>query len=230
MSSSLRFYFWPTPNARKVAIFLEEAELDYEVIPVDIARGAQLEADFESINPNRKIPALIDLDIGPEPLAIFESGAILMHLAEKTSRFWPSEPAARSATTQWLFWQMAGLGPMAGQLSHFVNYAPPGQDYGRERYAREYRRLLEVLDRRLASHEFLAGTYSIADMACFPWVLPYRALSASLDGLPALRRWFDAIKTRPAVRRAVDLGADWVERRPKLDAAARKVLFEGHKP
>lgn len=214
-------YFWPTPNGKKVSIMLEECELPYNVVPVDIGRGAQFSPEFLRISPNNRIPAVIDHD---EDLSIFESGAILMYLAEKAGRFMPVPLKERYEVVQWLIWQVAGLGPMAGQLSHFVNYAPEPVPYARKRYADEYDRLLCVMDNRLAEQEFLAGEYSIADMAAFPWVMSYKRLEASLDELPDLRRWLDAIKQRPAVRRGLDLGSDW--KRPELtDAEARKVLF-----
>jgi GST-like protein len=217
-------YFWPTPNTRKVAIFLEEAGLPYRTVLVDITSGDQHDPAFRVISPNGRIPALVDRRNDP-PVQIFESCAILLHLAEADGRFMPTDPQGRAAVSQWLFWQAAGLGPMAGQLSHFVNYAPSENVYSRERYASEYDRLLSVMDGQLQREPFLAGAYSIADMACFPWVLTYRALEASLEGKPGLRRWFDLMKARPAVRRAVELGSDLAERRPKLSKDARKVLF-----
>lgn len=217
-------YFWPTPNTRKVAIFLEEAGLAYRTVLVDITGGDQHDPTFRAISPNGRIPALVDRRTDP-PVRIFESCAILLHLAEAEGRFMPADAHGRAAVSQWLFWQAAGLGPMAGQLSHFVNYAPPENVYSRERYAREYDRLLSVMDGQLQREPFLAGTYSIADMACFPWVLTYRALEASLEDKPGLRRWFDAMKTRPAVRRAVELGRELAGRRPKLSEDARRILF-----
>ena len=222
--TALELHFWPTPNTRKVAIFLEEAGLPYDLVLVDITRGDQKQSDFLEISPNGRIPALIDRRSGAD-VPIFESCAILLHLAESTGQYIPTDPRLRSEAIQWLFWQAAGLGPMAGQLSHFVNYAREGNSYSLSRYRKEYNRLLGVMDHRLAAHEYLAGRYSIADMACFPWVLTYRALEANLDDKPNLRRWFDAIKQRPAVRRAIELGSDLADRRPQLSRKARGILF-----
>lgn len=214
-------YFWPTPNGKKISIMLEECNLPYNVVPVDIGRGAQFSAEFLSISPNNRMPAIVDHDVD---ISIFESGAILMYLAEKTGRFMPAALKERYEVIQWLIWQVAGLGPMAGQLSHFVNYAPEPVPYARERYQNEYDRLLYVMDTRLDEREFLAGDYSIADMAAFPWVMPYKRLGAILDEFPNLRRWFDAIKKRPAVSRGVDIGSDW-KRSELTGEEARKVLF-----
>lgn len=214
-------YFWPTPNGKKISIMLEECGFPYHVVPIDIGRGAQFSPEFLSISPNNRMPAIVDHD---EDISVFESGAILMYLAEKAGRFMPTTLKERYEVIQWLIWQVAGLGPMAGQLSHFVNYAPEPVPYARERYANEYDRLLCVMDNRLDGREFLAGDYSIADMAAFPWVMPYERLGAGLEEFPNLRRWFDTIRQRPAVRRGVDLGSDW-KRSELTDAKARKVLF-----
>ena len=201
---------------------LEECGLEYQAIPVNIGRGDQFTAEFLDISPNNRIPAIFDHDAD---ISVFESGAILMYLAEKTGRFMPEAMAERYEVLQWLFWQMGGLGPMAGQLSHFVNYAPEPVPYAHTRYEQEYDRLLGVMNTRLADREFLAGDYSIADMASFPWVAAYKRLGASLDTFPDLRRWFDAIKIRPAVRRGMDLGDDWRKESELTDEEARKVLF-----
>lgn len=214
-------YFWPTPNGKKISIMLEECNLPYNVVPVDIGSGAQFSAEFLSISPNNRMPAIVDRDVD---ISIFESGAILLYLAEKTGRFMPRTLKERYEVIQWLIWQVAGLGPMAGQLSHFVNYAPEPVPYARERYQNEYDRLLCVMDTRLDEREFLAGDYSIADMAAFPWVMPYKRLGASLDEFPNLRRWFDTIKKRPAASRGVDIGSDW-QRSELTGEEARKVLF-----
>lgn len=223
-NAALDLYFWPTPNTRKVAIFLEEAGLAYNLVYIDITKGVQRRSDFLAISPNGRIPALVDRRSGGS-VPVFESCAILLHLAESTGLHVPSDPQSRSQAIQWLFWQAAGLGPMAGQLSHFVNYARQGNDYSLARYRKEYDRLLGVMDHRLEGREYLAGSYSIADMACFPWVLTYRALEANLEDKPHLRRWFDDIKHRPAVRRAVALGNDLADRRPQLSEEARGILF-----
>lgn len=185
---------------------LEECGLEYKTVPVNIARGDQFKPEFLRISPNNRIPAIIDHD---NATSVFEGGAILIYLAEKTGLFLPSAGRARLQALEWLFWQAGGLGPMAGQLSHFVNYAKNPEPYSLDRYAREYDRLLAVMDVRLRDHEYLAGDYSIADIASFPWVLPYRRLGNDLDKFVNLRRWFDAIKERPAVRRGVDLGRGW---------------------
>lgn len=199
-------YYWPTPNGHKISIMLEECGLDYNTIRVDIGQGNQFAPEFLKISPNNRMPAIVDHDTG---VSVFEGGAILIYLAEKCGRFLPTEARARNEVLQWLFWQAGGLGPMAGQLSHFVNYARDPVPYARKRYASEYDRLLAVMDIRLRNRDFLAGDYSIADMASFPWVLPYKRLGNDLDGFANLRRWFDAIKVRPAVRQGVDVGKDW---------------------
>lgn len=217
----IELYYWPTPNGKKISIMLEEAELPYEVIPLDIGKGAQFEPEFLAISPNNRMPAIVDKDTG---MSVFESGAILMYLAEKAGRFMPSETGPRYEVLQWLIWQVAGLGPMAGQLSHFVNYAPEPVPYAQKRYGNEYDRLLCVMDRRLEDRDFLAGDYSIADMACFPWVAAYKRLGADLDKFGQLRPWFDAMKVRPAVQRGMSVGEDW-KRDELTDEEARKVLF-----
>jgi GST-like protein len=199
-------YYWPTPNGRKISIMLEECGLDYHTVPVDIGAGDQFKADFLKISPNNRMPAIVDHDTG---VTIFEGGAILIYLAEKSGSLLPNEQPARFDTLQWLFWQAGGLGPMAGQLSHFVNYAKDPVPYAHDRYANEYDRLLAVMDVRLRDRDFLAGDYSIADIAAFPWVMPYRGLGNDLDRFTNLRRWFDTIKARPAVQRGVDVGKDW---------------------
>jgi GST-like protein len=215
-------YYWPTPNGKKVSVMLEECGLAYNAIAVNIGRGDQFTGEFLDISPNNRIPAIVDHD--PE-ISLFESGAILMYLAEKSGKFMPQEMNERYEALQWLFWQMAGLGPMAGQLSHFVNYAPDPVPYAHTRYEQEYDRLLGVMNSRLADREFLAGDYSIADIASFPWVAGYKRLGTSLDAFPNLRRWFDAIKMRPAVRKGMDLGDDWRESSDLTDEEARKILF-----
>jgi len=215
-------YYWPTPNGKKVSIMLEECDLEYNAVAVNIGRGDQFTGEFLDISPNNRIPAIVDHD--PE-ISLFESGAILMYLAEKSGKFMPQEMNERYDVLQWLFWQMAGLGPMAGQLSHFVNYAPEPVPYAHTRYEKEYDRLLGVMNTRLADREFLAGDYSIADIAAFPWVAGYKRLGTSLDSFTNLRRWFDEIKMRPAVRRGMELGGDWRKESELTDEEARKVLF-----
>jgi GST-like protein len=203
------FYYWPTPNGWKVSIMLEECDLPFNVIPVNIGRGDQFRPEFLAISPNNRMPAIVDHHAPDGPVSIFESGAILIYLAEKAGRFFPQELHARFDVLQWLFWQVGGLGPMAGQLSHFVNYAPERIAYGLNRYGDEYNRLLGVMERRLADRPFLAGDYSIADMASWPWVRAHERLQQPLDGFPNLRRWFDTIAERPAVGRGFELGREW---------------------
>jgi GST-like protein len=197
-------YYWTTPNGHKVTIFLEEAGLPYRIHPINIGKDEQFQPHFLKIAPNNRIPAIIDPEPadGGEPIPVFESGAILLYLAEKTGRFISSDIRARVATLEWLFWQMGGLGPMAGQNHHFNMFAPEKLPYAMNRYIKETARLYGVLDRRLAEREFVAGDYSIADMASYPWVVPYERQSQNLDDFPNLKRWFHAIKARPAVQRA----------------------------
>ena len=214
-------FYWPTPNGHKVSIMLEECGLEYRAVPVDIGAGDQFKPEFLRISPNNRMPAIVDTETG---ISVFEGGAILMYLAEKSGQLFPADPAQRYDVLQWLFWQAGGLGPMAGQLSHFVNYAREPVPYARERYANEYDRLLAVMEVRLRDRECLAGDYSIADIAAFPWVLPYRRLGNDIDRFPSLRRWFDALKARPAVRRGIDLGKDW-RRDEASNPKARSIMF-----
>ena len=200
---------------------LEECGLAYNTVPVNIGRGDQFKPEFLKISPNNRMPAIVDHETG---ISIFESGAIFIYLAEKTGRFMPSDQKGRSAVLQWLFWQVGNLGPAAGQLSHFVNYALEPNPYALDRFRREYDRLLGVMDRQLAETQFLAGDYSIADMASYPWILPYKRYEVDLDKFVHLRRWFDTLKTRPAVRTGVDLGKDWRKPGP-VDEEARKFMF-----
>ena len=218
------FYYWPTPNGWKVSIMLEECGLPYRMIPLDIGRGDQFDPAFLAISPNNRMPAIVDHDAGAEPVTVFESGAILIHLAEKSGRFMPRDQNRRKEVFEWLFWQVGNLGPMAGQISHFVNYAPQDETYGRERYANEYNRCLGVLERHLETREFILDAYSIVDMACWPWVLIAKHLGQPLDECPNTSRWRQTIKERPAVQAGVDLGKEF--RRPAAPGEAeRKVLF-----
>ncbi|HEX7820448.1 MAG TPA: glutathione binding-like protein [Sphingobium sp.] len=198
-------YYWTTPNGHKITIFLEEAGIPYRIRPVNIGKGEQFAPDFLAIAPNNRIPAILDTDPtdGGEPVALFESGAILLYLAEKTGKLIPSDLRGRADVLQWLFWQMGGLGPMAGQNSHFRYAAPEPIPYAIERYTNETSRLYGVLDKRLADRTFLAGDeYSIADIATYPWVVPYARHGQLLEDFPHLKRWFEAIKARPATERA----------------------------
>ncbi|MGR9093129.1 MAG: glutathione S-transferase family protein [Gammaproteobacteria bacterium] len=217
----IELYFWPTPNGRKITIMLEECGMAYDVKPVDIGAGDQLEPDFVRISGNMRMPAIVDTDTGQ---SLFEGGAILMYLAEKSGQFLPVESSARYEVLQWLFWQAGGLGPMAGQLSHFRNYAQEHHAYSLDRYANEYDRLLAVMDVRLRDRDYLAGDLSIADFASFPWVVPYKRLGNDLDHFTHVRRWFDALKARPALRRGMDVGKDWESDLSKREEA-RKLLF-----
>ncbi len=222
----IELYYWPTPNGHKITMFLEEAGLRYEVMPINIGRGDQFKPDFLEIAPNNRMPAIIDRAPadGGEPISIFESGAILLYLADKTGRFLPRQMRARCEVLQWLFWQVGGLGPMAGQNHHFVQYAPQQIAYAIDRYVDETARLYAVLDRRLEDREFIVGAYSIADIACYPWIVPYQRQRQDLADFPNLQRWFTAIKARPATRRAYDKGKT-VSEAAVVDEGSRGILF-----
>jgi GST-like protein len=219
-------YYWTTPNGHKITMFLEETALPYRIVPVNINTGAQFEPAFLAIAPNNRIPAIVDHAPGDGggPLPVFESGAILLYLAQKTGRLLPAEPRARIEVMQWLFWQMAGLGPMAGQNHHFVRYAPEKIPYAIDRYVRETNRLYGVLDRRLADRAFVAGDYSIADIAAYPWIVPYERQGQRLEDFPHLKRWFETIRDRPATVRAYQIGAS-INTDTTLTEEARRVLF-----
>jgi GST-like protein len=219
-------YTWPTPNGFKVSIMLEETGLPYTVIPVDINVGDQFQPEFLKISPNNKIPAIVDRDgPGGKPYPVFESGAILMYLAEKTGRFLPAPVAERYRVVQWLMFQMGGVGPMLGQTHHFRKYAPEPIPYAIERYTNEAKRLYGVLDTRLGESEYLAGDYSIADMAVFPWIRPHKNQGQDLADFPNLKRWFEAIEARPAVQRGLEVLADRRAVRQDIDAKTRSILF-----
>ena len=221
-------YYWTTPNGHKITMFLEETGLAYRIVPVDIGSGAQFEPAFLAISPNNRIPAIVDYAPadGGAPLSVFESGAILLYLAEKSGRLLPQQLRGRVEVMQWLFWQMAGLGPMAGQNHHFSRYAPEKIAYAIERYVRETRRLYAVLDRRLADRPFIAGEYSIADIAAYPWIVPHERQGQKLEDFPHLRRWFDTIRERPATVRAYEK-AKSINTQTEFTEEARRVLF-GH--
>lgn len=227
--SMIDLYYWPTPNGHKITLFLEEAGLPYTLRPVNIGSGEQFHPAFLAIAPNNRMPAIVDSQPadGGSPVSVFESGAILLYLAEKTGRFLPSDLRGRTTVLEWLFWQMAGLGPMTGQYGHFHVYAPEAIPYAQERYAREAQRLLGVLDRRLEGRAFLAGDdYTIADMACYPWISPYAKAPLDLGPHTNVRRWREAIAARPATQRAYARAADPRFARPaELDEAQRRILF-----
>ena len=218
-------YHWPTPNGHKITISLEEAGLPYRLHPVDIGKGEQFKPDFLKIAPNNRIPAIVDNDPadGGAPVSLFESGAILLYLAEKTGKFIPKDLRGRAEVLQWLFWQMGGLGPMSGQNGHFAIYAPEKIPYAIDRYVKETNRLYGVMNKRLADRPFLAGDYSIADIASYPWVVPYERYGQTLEDFPHLKRWFEAIKARPAVQKVYAAVAPSYQK-PMTDEE-RKVLF-----
>jgi glutathione S-transferase len=233
MSASIKLYFWPTPNGWKIAIALEEMGLPYEVRPVNIGAGDQFKADFLKISPNNRMPAIVDPEgPGGAPISVFESGAILQYLGRKTGAFYPKDERARIAVDEWLFWQMAGVGPMCGQASHFRNYAPalvndPAKiEYSVNRYNNEVNRLLGVLDRRLDGRGFVAGEYSIADMALYPWIRLAAIFGQDVSEFPRVGAWLDALAARPAVQRAMTVGAELRRPAPTEDKEAMKRLFQ----
>jgi GST-like protein len=203
----IELHYWTTPNGHKITMFLEEAGLPYKIVPVNIGKGDQFKPEFLAIAPNNRIPAIIDREPkgGGAPIPVFESGAILLYLAEKTGKFIPADIRGRVEALQWLFWQMGGLGPMAGQNHHFALYAPEKLPYAIDRYVNETNRLYAVLNKRLAGRDFIAGDYSIADMACYPWIVPHERQGQKLKEFPHLQRWFNAIKERPATVKAYAL-------------------------
>jgi GST-like protein len=222
----IELYYWTTPNGHKITIFLEEAKLPYQIIPINIGKGEQFHEAFLRIAPNNRIPAIRDMAPadGGEPLSLFESGAILEYLAEKEQKFLPADLRGRYEVLQWLYWQMAGLGPMAGQNHHFSQYAPERIPYATERYVKETNRLYGVLNKRLAGREYIAGEYSIADMASYPWIVPHERQGQNLDDFPYLKRWFETMKARPAVIRAYALAQE-VNPNPTVTAESHAILF-----
>ncbi len=222
----IELYYWTTPNGHKITIFLEEAGMDYEIHPVNISTGEQFAEAFLRIAPNNRIPAIRDTAPadGGAPISIFESGAILEYLAEKSGEFLPAVPRDKYNVLQWLYWQMAGLGPMAGQNHHFVQYAPERIPYAMERYVKETNRLYGVLNKQLADKEYIAGAYSIADMACYPWIVPYERQQQNLDDFPNLKRWFNAMAARPAVHRAYARAKE-VNEASTVTPESRTILF-----
>jgi GST-like protein len=231
MPQPIDLYYWPTPNGKKITIFLEEAELPYNLVPVDITVGDQFDEEFLKISPNNKMPAIVDHE-GPdgEPISIFESGAILIYLAEKVSEFLPHSIRGRYEALQWLMFQMSSVGPMLGQTHHFRQYASEEIPYAIERYTNEAARLYGVIDRRLSEVKHFVGEYSIVDMAVYPWVASPEKQGQSMENFPNLRRWYEEVGARAAVRRGMEVGEEL--RRPieDLDEEARDVLFGGKRP
>jgi GSH-dependent disulfide-bond oxidoreductase len=222
----IELYYWPTPNGWKSSIMLEECRLPYVVLPVDISKGEQFAPKFLSISPNNRIPAIVDpRGPGGHPISVFESGAILQYLGRKTGKFYPRDERARVAVDEWLFWQMGGLGPMAGQAIHFRRYAPEPIDYAIARYTDEVNRLYGVMNTRLAGREFLAGRYSIADMACVGWVRLAERQGQDLAQFPHLKRWFETIRSRAAVKRAFAIRVEAASAVDPRDPRVRAVLF-----
>lgn len=225
----IELHYWPTPNGHKITLFLEEAGLPYEIKPVNIGKGDQFKPEFLAISPNNRMPAIVDTAPadGGKPLSVFESGAILQYLADKTGRFLPTDVRGRFKVLEWVFWQVGGLGPMLGQNHHFNRYAPEKIPYAIDRYVNETRRLYGVLNKRLDGRAFIAGKdYTIADMAAYPWIVPYEAQGMSLDDFPHLKTWFETIRERPATKKAYEIGES-IKGRFDLaqDEEARKVLF-----
>jgi GSH-dependent disulfide-bond oxidoreductase len=220
-------YYWTTPNGHKITMFLEEAGLPYRIIPINIGKGEQFAPDFLAIAPNNRIPAIVDTDPtgGGAPIALFESGAILLYLAEKSGKLLPADVRGRAEVTQWLFWQMGGLGPMAGQNHHFSAYAPEKIPYAIDRYTKETNRLYGVLNRRLADRPFVAGEYSIADIASYPWIVPYERQGQNLEDFPHLKRWFEAIRNRPATVRAYEKAKEINTQPSVMSEESKRILF-----
>jgi GST-like protein len=222
-------HYWTTPNGHKITIFLEEAGLPYRIIPVNIGKGQQFAREFLAISPNNRIPAIVDHDPsdGGEPIEMFESGAILLYLADKTHRFISSNMRARLETIQWVFWQMGNLGPMAGQNNHFSNYATDKIPYAMDRYRNEVNRLYGVLDRRLADRPFIAGDYSIADMASYPWIVPHERQGQKIADFPNLKRWLETVAARPAVARAYGKAEEINPNPPGIRTAEERAILFG---
>ena len=222
----IELYYWPTPNGFKISIMLEECKLPYRLIPVNISKGEQFDPDFLKISPNNRMPAIVDpAGPGGRPISLFESGAILQYLGRKTGKFYPSDERARAEVEQWLFWQMGGLGPMAGQLNHFKRYARETLPYAIKRYEDEVNRLYGVMNIRLADREFLAGKYSIADMACVGWVNLWQRQGQDIEEFPNLKRWLATVKARPAVARGMALGMELRQGVDMKDPNVQAVLF-----
>ena len=228
MAAPIELHYWPTPNGWKITIMLEELGVPYHVKYVNIGKGEQFEPAFLAISPNNRMPAIVDPE-GPDgqPISVFESGAILQYLGRKFGKFYPADERGRVEVDQWLFWQVGGLGPMAGQANHFRNYAPEKIQYGIERYTNEVHRLFGVMNKRLADRQYLAGDYSIADMACIGWVLQHKDQGQNLDEFPNLKAWYERLNQRPAVMKGKIVGKEERDRQAHLsqDKEAQKVLF-----
>lgn len=218
-------YYWPTGNGKKITIMLEECELEYKAIPINIGKGDQHKPEFIKISPNSKMPAIVDNEVDGEPLTMFESGAILQYLAEKTGKFLPTDTRGKYQVLQWVYWQVGGLGPMAGQAHHFLRYSPQKIEYAMDRFRNETARLYKVMDNRLAEVEYLAGDYSIADMAAWPWVYRHDWQEQDLNDFPSLKRWFDAVAARPAVVKGAAVGSEWMNFNQQMTQEDKKRLF-----
>ena len=226
MASPIELYYWPTPNGHKITIALEEMGLPYEIRPVNIGKGDQFKPEFLAISPNNRMPAIVDPDgPGGKPISVFESGAILQYLGRKTGQFYPSDERKRVAVDEWLFWQMGGFGPMLGQVHHFRIYAPEQVPYAIDRYTNETNRLYGVLNKRLADREFVAGAYSIADMAIAPWAKLWERQGQNIEDFPHVKRWLAAVLERPAVKRALEVGAEDRNKTDLTDPKVQAVLF-----
>jgi GST-like protein len=222
----IELYYWPTPNGFKISIMLEECGLPYRMVPVNISTGEQFKPDFLKISPNNRMPAIVDPNgPGGKPISVFESGAILQYLGRKTGKFYPKDERARVEVDQWLFWQMGGLGPMAGQAHHFRNYAKESVQYAIDRYINEVHRLYGVMNKRLGNRKFLAGDYSIADMACIGWANLWKNQGQDIEEFPNLKRWIARVKERPAVQRGMKLGIELRQGIDMKDPKVQAVLF-----
>ena len=218
-------YIWPTGNGKKITIMLEECGLEYRAIPVNINKGDQFKPEFEALSPNNKMPAIVDHDAQGGPIALFESGAILQYLGEKTGKLLPAELHGRYHVLQWVYWQIGGLGPMAGQAHHFLKYAPEKIEYPMHRFRTEVARLYTVMDKQLGKYDYLAGEYSIADIAAWPWVFRYDWQGQDLNDFPNVKRWFETVGARPAVKKGANVGQEWISSAQQMTDEDRKRLF-----